>query len=84
MDIVCESPTEKGGETGESDETAAAPGGPGVTDTDGITEETDGDADGELKEASAEEGEVGRDVLMRPEELCHWLLDRLLGWSLPS
>ncbi|XP_058932438.1 transcription initiation factor TFIID subunit 11 isoform X2 [Kogia breviceps] len=57
MDNACESPTEKGGET-ESDETAPAPGGLGVPDTDGIPEETDGDADGELKEASAEEGEL--------------------------
>ncbi|EPY84255.1 transcription initiation factor TFIID subunit 11 isoform 1 [Camelus ferus] len=56
MDNACESPTEKGGETGESDETAAAPGVPGVTDMDGIPEETDGD--GDLKEAAAEEGEL--------------------------
>lgn len=59
---------------------AAAPGAPGVTDTDGIPEETDGDGDGDLKETAAEEGEVGRDVSMRPE-LCQWLLDRLPGWS---
>ncbi|KAM5287073.1 transcription initiation factor TFIID subunit 11 isoform 2-T2 [Hipposideros larvatus] len=58
MDNACESPTEKGGETGESNETAAAPGGPGATDTDGIPEETDGDGDGDLKEAAAEEGEL--------------------------
>ncbi|MXQ85512.1 hypothetical protein E5288_WYG011316 [Bos mutus] len=58
MDNACESPKEKGGETGESDETTAAPGGPRVTDTDGIPEETDGDGDGELKEAAAEEGEL--------------------------
>lgn len=67
MDNACESPTEKGGEAGESDETAAAPGGPGATDTDGIPEETDGDGDGDLKETTAEEGEVRREVLMRPE-----------------
>ncbi|XP_024899433.1 transcription initiation factor TFIID subunit 11 isoform X2 [Pteropus alecto] len=67
MDNACESPTDKSGETGESDETAAAPGGPEATDTDGIPEETDGDGDGDLKEAAAEEGEVGRDVLMRLE-----------------
>ena len=73
MDNACESPTEKGGETGESEETTAAPGGPRVTDTDGIPEETDGDGDGELKEAAAEEGEVGRDVSMRPE----WLVSLL-------
>ena len=66
MANACESPKEKGGETGESDETTAAPGGPRVTDTDGIPEETDGDGDGELKGAAAEEGEVGRDVSMRP------------------
>ncbi|KAM9739566.1 transcription initiation factor TFIID subunit 11 [Dama dama] len=58
MDNACESPTEKGGETGESDEPTGAPGGSRVTDTDGIPEETDGDGDGELKEAAAEEGEL--------------------------
>ena len=58
MDNACELLTEKGGETGESEETTAAPGGPRVTDTDGIPEETDGDGDGELKEAAAEEGEL--------------------------
>ncbi|XP_006907415.1 transcription initiation factor TFIID subunit 11 isoform X5 [Pteropus alecto] len=58
MDNACESPTDKSGETGESDETAAAPGGPEATDTDGIPEETDGDGDGDLKEAAAEEGEL--------------------------
>lgn len=36
----------------------AAPGGPRVTDTDGIPEETDGDGDGELKEGRLEEGEL--------------------------
>lgn len=65
MDNACESPTEKGGETGESDQTT---GGPGATDADRIPEEPDGDGDGDLKEAAAEEGEVGRDVLVRPEE----------------
>lgn len=58
MDNACESPTEKAGETGEPEETAAAPGGPGAADTDGIPEETDGDGDGDLKEAAAEEGEL--------------------------
>ncbi|XP_063488339.1 transcription initiation factor TFIID subunit 11 isoform X3 [Symphalangus syndactylus] len=58
MDDAHESPSDKGGETGESDETAAAPGDPGATDTDGIPEETDGDADADLKEAAAEEGEL--------------------------
>lgn len=66
MDNACESPAEKGGETGASDETAPPPGGSGATDTEGIPEETDGDAEGDLKEAAAEEGEVGREVLMRP------------------
>ncbi|XP_005656280.1 transcription initiation factor TFIID subunit 11 isoform X1 [Sus scrofa] len=58
MDNACESPAEKSGETGEADEMAAAPGAPGVTDTDGIPEETDGDGDGDLKETAAEEGEL--------------------------
>ncbi|KAL4699390.1 hypothetical protein H8957_000741 [Semnopithecus entellus] len=58
MDDARESPSDKGGETGESDETAAASGDPGATDTDGIPEETDGDADADLKEAAAEEGEL--------------------------
>ncbi|NP_001127402.1 transcription initiation factor TFIID subunit 11 isoform X2 [Pongo pygmaeus] len=58
MDDAHKSPSDKGGETGESDETAAAPGDPGATDTDGIPEDTDGDADADLKEAAAEEGEL--------------------------
>ncbi|KAM5324571.1 transcription initiation factor TFIID subunit 11 isoform 1-T1 [Glossophaga mutica] len=58
MDNPCESPPEKGGETGASDETVAAPGSSGATDMDGIPEETDGDGDGDLKEAVAEEGEL--------------------------
>ncbi|XP_054578044.1 transcription initiation factor TFIID subunit 11 isoform X2 [Eptesicus fuscus] len=57
MDGACESPAEKGGETGASDEAAAAPAGPGATDADGHPEETDADGDGDLKEAAAEEGE---------------------------
>ncbi|XP_048203881.1 transcription initiation factor TFIID subunit 11 [Perognathus longimembris pacificus] len=56
MDNGGEFPADKGGETGESDETASAPRGPGTTDADGVPEETDGDAD--LKEAAAEEGEL--------------------------
>lgn len=68
MDNACESPPDKGGETGASDETAAAPGSSGATDTDGIPEETDGDGDGDLKEAAAEEGEVGSDVLIKSGE----------------
>ncbi|XP_004673464.1 PREDICTED: transcription initiation factor TFIID subunit 11 isoform X2 [Condylura cristata] len=59
MDNVGESPLEKGGETGESDEATAAPGGPVPTDTDAVPEgETEGDGEGDLKEAAAEEGEV--------------------------
>ncbi|KAK2091551.1 transcription initiation factor TFIID subunit 11 [Saguinus oedipus] len=58
MDDARESPTDKGGETGESDETVAAPGDPGATDTDGIPKETDGDADVDLKEAAVEEGKL--------------------------
>ncbi|XP_031525323.1 transcription initiation factor TFIID subunit 11-like [Papio anubis] len=58
MDNACESSTDKGGETGEPDETAAAPGDPGATDMGGIPEETDGDADADLKEAAAEESEL--------------------------
>uniref|UniRef100_A0A2K5XXE1 TAFII28-like protein domain-containing protein n=1 Tax=Mandrillus leucophaeus TaxID=9568 RepID=A0A2K5XXE1_MANLE len=54
MDNACESSTDKGGETGEPDETAAAPGDPGVTDMGGIPEETDGDADADLKEEESE------------------------------
>lgn len=56
MDNACESPLDKGGEPGASDEAAAAP---GAADTDVIPEEADGDGDGDLKEAAAEEGEVG-------------------------
>ncbi|KAM9666216.1 transcription initiation factor TFIID subunit 11 isoform 2-T2 [Trichechus inunguis] len=58
MDNACESPTDKGGETGESNETPAAPLGSGTTSTDGIPEETDGDGDGDLKETPVEEGEL--------------------------
>ncbi|XP_062041974.1 transcription initiation factor TFIID subunit 11 isoform X2 [Lepus europaeus] len=58
MDNARESPTDKGGEAGEADETTAAPGGPGTADTDGIPEEADGDGDADLKEAAAEEGEL--------------------------
>uniref|UniRef100_A0A2K5LGU7 Transcription initiation factor TFIID subunit 11 n=1 Tax=Cercocebus atys TaxID=9531 RepID=A0A2K5LGU7_CERAT len=54
MDNACESSTDKGGETGEPDETAAAPGDPGATDMGGIPEETDGDADADLKEEESE------------------------------
>ncbi|KAF7472789.1 transcription initiation factor TFIID subunit 11 isoform X2 [Marmota monax] len=58
MDNARESPADKGGETGESDETTVPPGVPGTTDNDGIPEETDGDGDADLKEAAAEEGEL--------------------------
>ncbi|KAM6183189.1 transcription initiation factor TFIID subunit 11 isoform 2-T2 [Erethizon dorsatum] len=57
MDSARESPTDKGGETGASDETTSAPVVPGTADTDAIPEETDGDGDTDLKEAVAEEGE---------------------------
>ncbi|XP_040839160.1 transcription initiation factor TFIID subunit 11 isoform X1 [Ochotona curzoniae] len=58
MDNARESPADKGGEAAESEETAAALGGAGTTDTDGIPEETDGDGDADVKEAAAEEGEL--------------------------
>ncbi|XP_036104020.1 transcription initiation factor TFIID subunit 11 isoform X1 [Molossus molossus] len=58
MDNACESPTEKGGDTAASDETAPPPGGSGAPDTDGIPEETDGDAEADVKEAAAEDGEL--------------------------
>lgn len=64
MDNACESLTEKGGETGASEETAAAPGGAAATDTEGIPEEAEGEGDADLKEASLEESQVG----LRPEE----------------
>lgn len=58
MDNASESPTERGGDTGESDETAAAPRGLGATATDGIQEETARDGDEAGKEAAAEEAEL--------------------------
>ncbi|KAM6186695.1 transcription initiation factor TFIID subunit 11 [Rhynchocyon petersi] len=58
MDNACESPTDKGGETGESTETPAAPLGPGTTNTGSIPEETEGDRDGDLKETAVEESEL--------------------------
>uniref|UniRef100_A0A2K5JRV7 TAFII28-like protein domain-containing protein n=1 Tax=Colobus angolensis palliatus TaxID=336983 RepID=A0A2K5JRV7_COLAP len=54
MDNACESSTDKGGETGKPDETAAAPGDLGATDMGGIPEETDGDADADLKKKESE------------------------------
>ncbi|XP_023070385.1 transcription initiation factor TFIID subunit 11-like isoform X2 [Piliocolobus tephrosceles] len=54
MDNACESSTDKGGETGEPDETAAAPGDLGATDMGGIPEETDRDADADLKKKESE------------------------------
>ncbi|XP_077017670.1 transcription initiation factor TFIID subunit 11 [Tamandua tetradactyla] len=57
MENACESPTDKSGETRESDETPAVPLCSGATDTDIIREETDGDGDGDLKEAGTEDGE---------------------------
>lgn len=58
MDNACESLTEKGGETGTSEETAAAPGGAAATDTEGIPEEAEGEGDADLKEASLEESQL--------------------------
>uniref|UniRef100_A0A8C5VRZ0 TAFII28-like protein domain-containing protein n=1 Tax=Microcebus murinus TaxID=30608 RepID=A0A8C5VRZ0_MICMU len=58
MDNPRESPTDKGGETGEPDETVTVPEDPGATDTDGIPQETDGDGEGALKEVAVEEGEL--------------------------
>lgn len=59
MDNPGESPTDKGGEPEESEEMRATPGAPAAADTEGIPEETDGDGDADLKEAAAEESEVG-------------------------
>ncbi|XP_004717284.1 transcription initiation factor TFIID subunit 11 [Echinops telfairi] len=63
MDQPCESPANKGGETGESNEASSAPLGPGTTHTAGIPEESDRDGVADLKETVAEEGELkNRDV----------------------
>ncbi|XP_021041633.1 transcription initiation factor TFIID subunit 11 [Mus caroli] len=58
MDNLGESPTDKGGEPGESEETRATPGAPVAADTEGIPEETDKDGDADLKEAAAVESEL--------------------------
>ncbi|KAL1771365.1 transcription initiation factor TFIID subunit 11 isoform X1 [Sigmodon hispidus] len=58
MDNPGESPTDKGGEPGESEEMKATPGVPAAADTEGIPEETDGDGDANSKEAPAEESEL--------------------------
>ncbi|XP_036016664.1 transcription initiation factor TFIID subunit 11 isoform X2 [Mus musculus] len=58
MDNLGESPTDKGGEPGESEETRATPGALVAADTEGIPEETDRDGDADLKEAAAEESEL--------------------------
>lgn len=58
MDNLGESPTDKAGEPGESEETRAIPGAPVTADTEGIPEETDRVGDADLKEAAAEEGEL--------------------------
>lgn len=68
MDNLGESPTDKGGDPGESEETRATPGAPVAADTEGIPEETDRDGDADLKEAAAEEGEVGRSLWIRLRE----------------
>lgn len=63
MDNLGESPTDKAGEPGESEETRATPGAPVTADTEGIPEETDRVGDADLKEAAAEESELkGQDV----------------------
>ncbi|XP_031203996.1 transcription initiation factor TFIID subunit 11 [Mastomys coucha] len=63
MDSLGESPTDKGGEPGESEETRATPGAPVAADTEGIPEEADRDGEADLKEAAAEESELkSRDV----------------------
>lgn len=59
MDNPGESPTDKGGEPAESEDMRTTPGIPATADTEGIPEETDGDGDADLKEAAAEESEVG-------------------------
>ncbi|XP_075409992.1 transcription initiation factor TFIID subunit 11-like [Tenrec ecaudatus] len=58
MDKPCESPTNKGGETGKSTEASSAPVGPGTTRTDGIPEEADRDGVADFKETVVEEGEL--------------------------
>lgn len=58
MDNLGESPTDKAGEPGESEETRATPGAPVTADTEGIPEETDRVGDADLKEAAAEESEL--------------------------
>ncbi|XP_037699201.1 transcription initiation factor TFIID subunit 11 isoform X2 [Choloepus didactylus] len=58
MENACESPTDKGGEARESDESTAVPLGSGATDTDVIREEADGDGDGDLKEVWTEDSEL--------------------------
>lgn len=58
MDNLGESPTDKAGEPGESEEMRATPGAPVSADTEGIPEETDRVGDGDSKEAAAEESEL--------------------------
>ncbi|EDL96906.1 TAF11 RNA polymerase II, TATA box binding protein (TBP)-associated factor, isoform CRA_a [Rattus norvegicus] len=58
MDNLGESPTDKAGEPGESEETRATPGAPVSADTEGIPEETDQVGDADSKEAAAEESEL--------------------------
>lgn len=58
MDNLVESPTDKAGEPGESEETRATPGAPVSADTEGIPEETDQVGDADSKEAAAEESEL--------------------------
>lgn len=58
MDNLGESPTDKAGKPGESEETRATPGAPVSADTEGIPEETDRVGDADSKEAAAEESEL--------------------------
>lgn len=58
MDNLGESPTDKAGEPGESEETRAIPGAPVSADTEGIPEEIDRIGDADSKEAAAEESEL--------------------------
>ncbi|XP_012657334.1 transcription initiation factor TFIID subunit 11-like isoform X2 [Otolemur garnettii] len=58
MDNARESPTDRGGETRESEETVAAPRDPGATNTYGILEETDRNGDSDLRETTMEKGKL--------------------------
>uniref|UniRef100_A0A2I3HDU3 TAFII28-like protein domain-containing protein n=1 Tax=Nomascus leucogenys TaxID=61853 RepID=A0A2I3HDU3_NOMLE len=70
MDNARKLSTDKGGETGESDETATAPGDLGATDMDGILCRCD------LKEAAAEESEL------KSQDVSDLTTVEREGWSL--